>query len=184
MTALSYRAWIRNPSGCVEGRSPLAVAGTWPHDAFHSQHAGQAGRSIQLSDRLCLFLGQLSFIVWLLSPWPVMPEKSVTQEKLKMVQAIPKSGRLLTAEPLLLLTNTQPSPSVDRMFSLEGGEYLIHQHRTSNNCLENWISLFSAGQEHQSVVIPSHFSGLKIILLSRDWLPSLLPLLKQDHTSF
>lgn len=97
-----------------------------------------------------------------------MPEKSVTQEKLKMVQAIPESGRLLTAEPLLLLTNTQPSPSVDRMFSLEGGEYLIHQHRTSNNCLENWISLFSAGQEHPSVVIPSHFSGLKIILLSRD----------------
>lgn len=46
-----------------------------------------------------------------------MPEKSVTLEKLKMVQAIPESGRLVTAEPLLLLTNTQSSPSMDRIQS-------------------------------------------------------------------
>lgn len=75
------------------------MAGTWPHDAFYSQHAGQPGRSIQLSDRLCLFLGQLSLIVSVLSSWPAMLEKSVTHEKLKMVQAIPGSGRFLTAEP-------------------------------------------------------------------------------------
>lgn len=46
-----------------------------------------------------------------------MPEKSVTQEKLKMVQAITEAGKLLTAEPLLLLTNTQSSPMMDRIQS-------------------------------------------------------------------
>lgn len=39
------------------------------------------------------------------------------QEKLKMVQAILEAGKLFTAEPLLLLTNTQSSPMMDRIQS-------------------------------------------------------------------
>lgn len=161
MTALSYPAWIRNPSGCMEEKSPLAVASTWPHDAFHSQHAGQAGRGIQLSARLCLFLGQLSPIVCRLSPWPVMPDKSVTQEELKMVRAIPESGRLLAAAPLLLLSSTRASPSTDRMLSQQVVSISFTNTGSLSTAWKNGYPLSLLGWQHRPVVIPSCLSALK-----------------------
>ena len=91
-----------------------------------------------------------------------MLDKSVTQEELKMVQAIPESGRLLVAAPLLLLlSSTRSSPSADRMLSQQAVNIPYTNTGSLTTAWKTGYPPSLLGWEHWPVVILSCFSGLK-----------------------
>lgn len=89
-----------------------------------------------------------------------MPDKSVTQEELKMVQAIPESGGLLAAAPLLL-SSTRSSPSTDRMLSQQVVSISFTNTGSLTTAWKTGYPLSLLGWQHRPVVILSCFSGLK-----------------------
>lgn len=91
-----------------------------------------------------------------------MLDKSVTQEELKMVRAIPESGRLLMDAPLLLLlSSTRSSPSADRMLSQQVVNTSCMNTRSLTTAWKTGYPPSLLGWEHWPVVILLCFSGLK-----------------------